>query len=105
MRLRIILASAVLLAALPLLAQDRTGERPLDTQRSTITIHVRKAGLLAAAAHDHTVDAPISAGAVREGPAPHIEFTVETAKMTVVPDPKADAKTQAQAPPAVTFLP
>jgi polyisoprenoid-binding protein YceI len=80
-----------LVAALPLMSQQRA----IDTQRSTITIHVGKSGLLSAAAHDHTIDAPISSGTILESPSPHIEFTVETAKMTVEPDPKIDAKTQA----------
>lgn len=91
MPLRTILPYAALLAAIPLLAQ----ERAIDTQRSTITIHVGKSGLLSAAAHDHTIDAPISSGSLRESVTPHIEFTVETARMTVKPDPKVDAKTQA----------
>jgi len=95
MPLRTIKFCAALLAALPLLAQDRAEERAIDTQRSTITIHVGKSGLLSAAAHDHTIDAPISSGSLRESTAPHIEFIVETAKMTVKPDPKVDAKTQA----------
>jgi len=73
------------------LAQDAA----IDVQRSTITIHVGKAGLLSAAGHDHTISARISSGTIRESPAPHVEFTVETAKMTVQPDPKVDAKTQA----------
>ena len=81
---------ALLAAALPIVAQ----EKAIDTQRSTIAIHVGKSGLLSAAAHDHTINAPISSGTIRES-APHIEFTVETAKMTVKPDPKIDAKTQA----------
>src|SRR5271154_3929549 len=71
----------------------------IDTQRSTITIHVGKSGLFSAAAHDHTVSAPISAGGMSgsmgESSAQHIEFVVETAKMTVKADPKVDAKTQA----------
>jgi polyisoprenoid-binding protein YceI len=82
---------ALICGALPLLAQ----EKPIDTQRSTITVHVGKSGLLSAAAHDHTIDGPISSGTLREPDAPHIEFTVETAKMTVRADPKVDAKTQA----------
>ena len=73
-------------------AQD-TG---IDVQRSTITIHVGKAGLLSAAGHDHTIIAPLSSGTIRESPAPRVEFTVETAKMAVKPDPKVDAKTQAE---------
>jgi polyisoprenoid-binding protein YceI len=67
----------------------------IDVQRSTISIHVGKAGLLSAAGHDHTISAPIASGTIRESPAPRVEFTVETAKMTVQPDPKVDAKTQA----------
>ena len=86
---------AALLVALPLLAQDKTQGRPLDTQRSTITVHVGKSGLLSAAAHDHTIDAPLSSGAIRESTDPHIEFTVETAKMTVRPDPKVNEKDHA----------
>ncbi len=77
--------------ALPALAQDR----PIDTARSTITIHVGKSGLFSAAAHDHTIDAPIASGSLRDSGASHIEFTVEAAKMIVRPDPKVDAKTQA----------
>ena len=95
MLLRTIQVGAALLAALPLLAQDKTQERVLDTQRSTITIHVGKSGLFSAAAHEHTINAPISSGTVRESTAPHIEFTVETAKMTVKPDARIDAKDQA----------
>ena len=91
MRLRTLALCAGLLPALALMAQ----ERAIDGQRSTITVHVGKSGLLSAAAHDHTVNAPISSGTVRESTAPHIEFTIETAKMTVQPDPKIDAKDQA----------
>lgn len=76
-------------------AQDNAGT-PIDAQRSTITIHVGKSGLLSAAGHDHWVNAPIAAGLIRESSPAHIEFTVDTATMTVKPDPKVDAKTQAQ---------
>jgi polyisoprenoid-binding protein YceI len=95
MLLRTIQVGAALLAALPLLAQDKTQDGALDTQRSTITIHVGKSGLFSAAAYDHTIIAPISSGTVRQSSTPHIEFTVETAKMTVQPDPRIDAKDQA----------
>jgi polyisoprenoid-binding protein YceI len=81
---------AAIVAAAPLLAQ----EKAIDTQRSTITIHVGKSGMFSAAAHDHTVNAPIVSGTIVESPTPRIEFRVETAKMTVKPDPKIDAKTQ-----------
>ena len=73
-------------------AQDRA----IDTNRSTITVHVGKAGLFSAAGHEHWVNAPISTGTIRESPDPSVEFTVQTAKMTVKPDPKVAAKTQAE---------
>ena len=84
---------AALLAVIAIgVAQDAA----IDVERSTITIHVGKAGLLSAVGHEHWVNAPLSSGTIRESPSPSIEFTVETAKMMVKPDPKVDAKTQAQ---------
>jgi hypothetical protein len=82
-----------LLSAVALFAADDT---PMDVQRSTITIHVGKSGLLSAASHDHWISAPISSGSLRDAPVPHAEFSVETSKMAVKPDPKVDDKTQAQ---------
>ena len=73
-------------------AQDTS----IDVERSTITIHVDKAGLFSAAGHEHWVSAPISSGTIRETPPASVEFNVQTAKMAVKPDPKVDAKTQAQ---------
>jgi hypothetical protein len=90
MRLSTPILCIALLATVPLVAQ----ERPIDTQRSAITVHVGKSGLLSAAAHDHTIIAPIASGTLRQSASPSIEFTVETAKMSVKSDPKVDAKTQ-----------
>jgi len=81
---------ALLLAATPLLAQ----EKPIDTQRSTITVHVGKAGLLSMAGHDHWISAAIASGVIDEA-AGRVEFKVATASMKVRPDPNVDAKTRA----------
>lgn len=86
-RIALLFALACLCAA----AQDR----PIDLERSAITIHVGKAGLFSAAGHEHWVDAPIASGAINES-TPRVAFTVETAKITVKPDPKVDEKTQLQ---------
>ncbi len=88
----------ILIATLiPLPGQDRNvPNRDIDLERSSITIHVGKAGLLSAAGHEHWVNAPISSGAINDSNAPRVEFTVETAKMRVKPDPKVDSKTEAQ---------
>ena len=91
MRRNLLWLSMALPIVFPLFAQ----ERAIDTQRSKITIHVWKAGLLSAAAHNHTVNAPIASGTMRESAPPQVEFTVEAAKMNVEPDPKIDAKDQA----------
>jgi len=96
MRLSIWVLCAAMGAAAPLLSQEKAAqERAIDTQRSAITIHVGKSGLLSAAAHEHTVNAPISSGVIVESGAPRIEFRVETAKMTVKPDSRIDPKDQA----------
>ena len=68
----------------------------IDVQRSTITIHVRKAGMFSAAGHDHWISAPVASGTIAEAPVPTVAFTIETAKMTVKPDSAVDTKTQAQ---------
>lgn len=81
---------------LALAAMSVAQDTAIDVQRSQILVHVGKAGLLSAAGHDHTISAPISSGSMRESGAPRVELIVETAKMTVQPDPKVDAKTQAQ---------
>jgi len=91
MRRKLPWLSMALLTVAPVFGQ----ERAIDTLRSKITIHVAKSGLLSAAAHNHTINAPIATGTMRESAPPHIAFTVEAAKMTVEPDPKIDAKTQA----------
>ena len=85
--------SSLLVATLAALsAQDKI----IDVQRSTITIHVGKAGLFSAAGHEHWVSAPIASGRFSDSTNPRVEFKVATAKMAVKPDPKVDAKSQAQ---------
>ena len=70
-------------------------DRPIDTARSTITIHVGKSGLLSAAGHEHIVSAPISAGTFRDTEPLRAEFKVDALKLEVQADPKVDAATQA----------
>jgi polyisoprenoid-binding protein YceI len=88
------LAAALLAVAGAAAAQNTATGMAIDVQRSTIVIHVGKSGLLSAAAHDHTIEASISSGTIRESPAPYVEFTIETAKMALRPDPKVDPKTE-----------
>ena len=69
--------------------------RGIDSARSTITIHVGKAGLLSAAGHEHWVEAPIASGTLNESE-PQVEFTVAAARMQVKPDAKVSAKDEAE---------
>jgi hypothetical protein len=71
-------------------------ERPIDTARSRITIHVGKTGLLSSAAHEHWVSAPISEGVIREAPDPRVAFKIRAEQLAVRPDPEVDPRTQAQ---------
>ena len=85
--------SFVVLCAAPLVtAQERT----IDLERSTITIHVGKAGLFSVAGHEHWVEAPVSSGIIDDSTPERVEFRVEASKMQVKPDPKTDAKTQTE---------
>jgi polyisoprenoid-binding protein YceI len=71
-------------------------ERAIDVQRSTITVHVGRAGLFSAAGHDHWIHAPIASGILNDSENPRVEFRVEASKLEVKPDPKVDASTQAE---------
>ena len=53
-----------LAAVIVILAGADPPERVIDTGRSSLRVHVGKAGLLSAAAHEHWVNAPIAGGTV-----------------------------------------
>ena len=61
-------------------------ERQVDSEQSTLTIHVGKSGLLSAASHEHTVTAPIADGTIDDGASAEISFRVEAARLTVLPE-------------------
>jgi polyisoprenoid-binding protein YceI len=66
--------------------------KPIDTHRSSLLIHVRKAGLFSAAGHEHWVHAPIASGSVDDTVAdPTVQFVVAAAKLTVTNDKKLDS--------------
>ena len=87
----------LLAVAATLVAQDKpnNGDKSIDTQNSSIRIHVGKAGAFTAAGHEHWVTAPIASGTLSETDNPHVEFQVQAAKLQVEADPK-DNKHQAE---------
>jgi len=70
-------------------------DKPIDVKRSTIRIHVGKAGAFSAAGHEHWVAAPITSGSLDPSP-PHISFRVESSKLQVEPDKDVSAEKQAE---------
>jgi hypothetical protein len=89
----IIVSLAVVLFAGP----QETGEA-IDTQRSSITIHVGKSGVFAGAAHEHWVNAPIATGMVDVAPSnPSVRFTVEASKLSVRTEKTVSDRDQAVA--------
>jgi len=74
-------------------AQGRT----IDAGRSSLTIHVGKAGLFSSAGHEHWVEAAISSGVVdAAGATPSVRFIVQSARLEVRPDNALSTTDQAQ---------
>jgi hypothetical protein len=82
----------LLAASLWLLSADKE----IDTEHSTLKIHVGKAGLFSAAGHDHRVTAPFAGGSFNDGDSPQVAFTVDARKLTVVEDNKLSAEQQTE---------
>jgi polyisoprenoid-binding protein YceI len=85
--------SGFLLAASVWLVSD---DRAIDTEHSSLKIHVGKAGLFSAAGHDHWVTAPFAGGSFNDSDFPQVAFTVNARKLTLVEDSKLSAEQQAE---------
>lgn len=75
-----------LVLAAPSSAQDRV----IDTNRSTVTIRVFKAGLFRAFADDHLIQAPLLDGSL-DPAIPHVQVVIDARRMRVL-DPGLSAK-------------
>ena len=56
----------------------------IDTQKSTLTIHVGKTGAFSAFGHEHEVRAPIHSGAADTGSHPAVEIRVNAGELRVI---------------------
>jgi polyisoprenoid-binding protein YceI len=74
------LAAAIFVCVLSLSAQQHN----IDPQKSTLTIHVGKAGVFSALGHEHEVRAPIHSGTADTGSHPAVEVHVNTGELRVV---------------------
>ena len=90
---RFLRAAGLLLVVLSsvLLHGQAAQSRTIDTERSTMTIHVYRSGLFSFAGDNHEIRAPISEGSVDENKQT-VELTVNASKLKVL-DPKlSDSK-------------
>jgi polyisoprenoid-binding protein YceI len=68
--------------------------RAIDTERSTMTIHVYRSGVFSFAGDNHEIRAPIAAGTVDDGKQ-SVEISVDASKLKVL-DPKMSDDKRAQ---------
>ena len=87
--------SAFALVTIAVTAGFGADERPIDAQRSTLTVRVYKSGLFSAFADNHVIRAPVASGSISlDGPLA-VEISVRSAGLTVL-DPDASADTRAE---------
>ena len=77
------------------LAAASSDAREVDSQHSTMTVHVYKSGFLSAFGHNHEIQAPIQSGRVKESGSQSVEMLVDSRKLRVL-DPEASESTRAQ---------
>jgi hypothetical protein len=71
MKRTVLLAAATLVSVLGVSAQPHN----IDTQKSTLTIHVGKTGVFSGLGHEHEVRAPIHSGTADTGAHPRWRYT------------------------------
>jgi polyisoprenoid-binding protein YceI len=80
MRRTVFLAAMSLMCALGVSAQQHN----IDTQKSTLTIHVGKTGAFSGLGHEHEVRAPIHSGTAETGSHPAVEIHVDARALRVI---------------------
>jgi hypothetical protein len=80
MRRTVFLPAASLVCALAVNAQ----QHGIDTQKSTLTIHVGKTGVFSGLGHEHEVRAPIHSGTADTGSHPSVEVHVDARELRVI---------------------
>src|SRR5450631_2355745 len=80
MRRTVFLAAASWVCGLGVSAQQHN----IDTQKSTLTIHVGKTGVFSGLGHEHEVRAPIHSGTADTGLHPGVEMHVDARALRVI---------------------
>jgi hypothetical protein len=97
MKRTVLLAAASLVCVMGSSSQQRS----IDTQKSTLTIHVGKTGLFSGFGHEHEVRAPILNGTADTGSRPAVEIHVDARALRVI---DKDASEQERAEVQQTML-
>ncbi len=91
MRRILFVAAVSLVCVLGVSAQPHN----VDTQKSTLTIHIGKTGVFSVLGHEHEVRAPIHSGAAETGSHPAVEIHVDARQLRVI-DKDASEKDRAE---------
>jgi hypothetical protein len=81
---------AIAVACVCLAAPGWAEDRPIDVQRSTVTVRVFKSGLFRAFADDHIIQAQVMEGSIDEA-IPHMQMVFDARNLRVL-DPGLSAK-------------
>jgi polyisoprenoid-binding protein YceI len=84
---RIVLLAAASLVCVP---GVRAQKHNIDTQKSTLTIHVGKTGAFSGLGHEHEVRAPIHSGTADTGSHPAVEIHVNARDLRVIDKDDSD---------------
>jgi polyisoprenoid-binding protein YceI len=88
---------AAALATVAATAALSAENRPIDAERSTLTVLVYKSGLFSAFADDHVIRAPIAGGSISTDPPLAVEVSVRSASLQVLdPTLAADKRAEVQ---------
>jgi polyisoprenoid-binding protein YceI len=91
------LSIALALATVAATAALRAESRPIDADRSTLTVFAFKSGLFSAFADDHIVQAPIASGSISADPPLAVEINVRSANLKVLdPNMATDKRSEVQ---------
>ena len=80
MKRMMFMAAAIFVCVLGVSAQEHN----IDTQKSTLTIHVGKTGVFSGLGHEHEVRGPIHSGTADTGSRPAVEMHVDSRALRVI---------------------
>ena len=86
---------SILITALLISSNMYAARHDIDSQRSMVTIHVSRSGLLSAFGHDHEITTRISRGYIEFPENPSVELWIDARALRVI-DSDASAKDRAE---------